>query len=127
MGSQQLLLLILVAIIVGLAVQTGLRMFDSYNQDGDRDRLTAHIPNLVSYFETYAAKTRALGGGRGSFTGCRVPQKLLRTPTGTFACTPFGNILIITATGSVKGRDNRTNTRITAIYFNRQMYSFVTN
>ncbi|MEX2410144.1 MAG: hypothetical protein WD607_02025 [Candidatus Paceibacterota bacterium] len=69
MGQQQLLLIILVTIIVGLAtvvaINTMQSAYDSANYDAiQQDILQAHAASMG-----YLQKPRMMGGGGGSYTG----------------------------------------------------------
>lgn len=69
MGQQQLLLIILGVIIVGIAVAVGITMFQDNALSATRDAMTADLVNLASKAQQYYRKPASLGGGGNSFTG----------------------------------------------------------
>ena len=69
MGQQQLLIIVLVVFISGLALWTGVRLVRSMNQDNERDLVMHQISILVGDAKKYAGKPKRIGGGEGSFIG----------------------------------------------------------
>ena len=69
MGQQQLLLIILGVIVVGIAVAVGITMFSDSAISANRDALTNDLVNLASRAQQYYRRPVALGGGGNTFTG----------------------------------------------------------
>jgi Tfp pilus assembly protein PilE len=69
MGQQQLLLIILGVIVVGIAVAVGITMFSDNAVSANKDAVTNDLVNLASRAQQYYRRPTALGGGQGSFTG----------------------------------------------------------
>ena len=69
MGQQQLLLIILGVIVVGIAVAVGITMFSDSAISANRDALTNDLVNLASRAQQYYRRPVALGGGGNSFSG----------------------------------------------------------
>ncbi|MDH7604408.1 MAG: hypothetical protein QHH13_05870 [Melioribacter sp.] len=69
MGQQQLLLIVLGVIIVGIAVVVGINVFTASSYQANRDALTADLTNLAAMAQQYYRKPTALGGGGNSFVG----------------------------------------------------------
>ena len=69
MGQQQLLLIILGVIIVGIAVAVGITMFQDNAVDQNRNAVIADLTNLSAKAQQYYAKPVTLGGGGNSFVG----------------------------------------------------------
>lgn len=69
MGQQQLMLIILSVIVVGIAVALGITMFSDSSIDANRDALTNDLANLASRAEQYYRRPSYLGGGGNSFAG----------------------------------------------------------
>ena len=69
MGQQQLLLIVLGTIIVGVAVIVGINMFTTGAVNAERDALLQDINNIASSAASYWRKPAALGGGARDFTG----------------------------------------------------------
>ena len=69
MGQQQLLLIVLGTIIVGVAVVVGINMFTTGAVNAERDALLQDVNNVASSAASYWRKPSALGGGNRSFVG----------------------------------------------------------
>ena len=69
MGQQQLLLIILGMIIVGVAVSVGITMFEDNAIMANRDAVTSDLVNLASRAQMYYRRPASLGGGGNSFVG----------------------------------------------------------
>jgi len=69
MGQQQLLLIILGVIIVGIAVAVGITMFQDNAVDQNRNMVIADLQNLAAKAQQYFAKPTTLGGGGNDFSG----------------------------------------------------------
>ena len=67
MGQQQLLLIILGVIVVGIAVAVGITMFNDSAVSANRDAVTNDLMNFASRAQQYYRRPTALGGGGGSF------------------------------------------------------------
>ena len=69
MGQQQLLLIVLGVIIVGIAVVVGLTMFQTSAVDANRNAVIADLTNLSAKATQYYKKPTSLGGGGQNFNG----------------------------------------------------------
>ncbi len=69
MGQQQLLLIILGVIIVGIAVAVGITMFQDNALSANKDAVTNDLVNLAAKAQQFYRKPNALGGGGNSFVG----------------------------------------------------------
>ncbi|MEK7249030.1 MAG: hypothetical protein AAB209_01275 [Bacteroidota bacterium] len=69
MGQQQLLLIILGVIVVGIAVAVGITMFTDSAISANRDAVTNDLVNLASRAQQFYRRPSALGGGGNSFVG----------------------------------------------------------
>ena len=116
MGQQQLLLIVLGVIIVGLSIYGGIRVMDSFNQSSERDQLMVHLQSIVSDARTYAAKPAYLGGGAGTFTGFSPARNT--TTTERFRIYPGvnPNILTLTGYGSVTGADGTNPVQVLLLF-----------
>jgi Tfp pilus assembly protein PilE len=108
MGQQQLLLIILGVIIVGIAVAVGITMFQDNAVNANRDAVSNDLINLAARAQQYYRRPVGLGGGGSSFTtlGTAI-AKLTNNPhndNGDYAITTGGDQSItITGTGTSKG------------------------
>ena len=69
MGQQQLLLIILGVIIVGIAVAVGITMFQDNAVDQNRSAVIADLTTLAAKAQQYYSKPITLSGGGNSFVG----------------------------------------------------------
>ena len=69
MGQQQLLLIILGVIIVGIAVAVGITMFQDNAVDQNRSAIIADLTTLAAKAQQYYSKPTTLSGGGTSFVG----------------------------------------------------------
>jgi hypothetical protein len=69
MGQQQLLLLVLGIVIVGLAVVVGIQAFGENQKKSNQDALVNDGVRFASDAQAWALKPAAFGGGSGAFTG----------------------------------------------------------
>jgi hypothetical protein len=69
MGQQQLLLIILGVIIVGIAVAVGITMFQDNAISANKDAVTNDLVNLAAKAQQFFRKPVALGGGGNAFSG----------------------------------------------------------
>ena len=75
MGQQQLLLIVLGVIIVGIAIAVGISMFKSNAQSSNRDQVINDLNNLAAKAQQYFRKPVAMAGGGQSFANFGVPPK----------------------------------------------------
>ena len=68
MGQQQLLLLVLGIVIVGIAVVAGITAFSEGKDKADRDAAAADAMRLVSDVQAWKLKPTAFGGGADGTT-----------------------------------------------------------
>jgi Tfp pilus assembly protein PilE len=109
MGQQQLLLIILGVIVVGIAVAVGITMFQDNAVSANRDAVTNDLVNLASRAQQFYRRPVALGGGGNSFTGgSGLTMAKLTSKTsnanGTYSLgTVNGTSAVINGTGVEKG------------------------
>jgi hypothetical protein len=101
MGQQQLLLIILGVIIVGIAIAVGLSMFSAQSVQANKDALIADLNNIAANAYQYRIRPASLGGGDQSYTGYTIPSKLATNENGTYTTTSVAAQSInITATAA---------------------------
>lgn len=108
MGQQQLLLIVLGVIIVGIAIVFAITLFRQGAIDNKRDLLMNEGISLATMATSYYKKSEMLGGGGNSFEGWKIPKEMQVTATGSFASEVTDQKIIITATGNevVTGTDS---------------------
>ena len=108
MGQQQLLLIILAIIIVGIAIAVSIGLFRAGAIDGKRDLLVSECSNIATIAISYYKKPREMGGGGKTFTGWQIPSQLVSTKNGSYIAQVSPTNVIITGTGTevVTGNDS---------------------
>ncbi len=69
MGTQQLLLIVLGVIIVGIAVVVGIGIFGNNSQQANADAVLQDCLRIAASAQGYYRKPAMLGGGGSSFVG----------------------------------------------------------
>lgn len=102
MGQQQLLIVILVTIIVGIVSLLAVTTFDSAAKAANRDAVVNDLTTLASSAQDYYLRPGLLAGGGRSFSGFVIQGKLLPvsgiSTTGEFAQTENGTLEIRSVT-----------------------------
>jgi Tfp pilus assembly protein PilE len=109
MGQQQLLLIILGVIIVGIAVAVGITMFKTNAVSANRDALVNDLTNLAARAQQFYRRPTSLGGGGQSFTNFVLTSRESKNPNMSLAVVPevTDQQVTFTATGTEVG-DNGT-------------------
>ncbi|MBI1937480.1 MAG: hypothetical protein HYS25_05095 [Ignavibacteriales bacterium] len=115
MGQQQLLLIVLGVIIVGIAVVVGINVFTASSSQANRDAIIADCTNLASLAQQFYRKPTALGGGGNTFTGWTVPAALDTTGNGVYTAVVAAQSVTLTGTGNEKGNNGTTNVQATMV------------
>ena len=115
MGQQQLLLIVLGVIIVGIAVVVGINVFTASSSSANRDSVISDLTNIASMAQQYYRKPTALGGGGNSFTGFRMPAlsttagdntlTTTKTPNGSYTLTPGDQTITLVGLGNQTGNN----------------------
>lgn len=105
MGQQQLLLIILGVIIVGIAIAVGLSLFSAQSVQSNRDAIINDLNNLSAQAYQYKVRPSSMGGGQGSYGGFTIPSKMLTNENATYNtdATPVASgatSFVITATSA---------------------------
>jgi len=101
MGQQQLLLIILSVIVVGLAIAVGISLFTANGIEQKRNEIINECALLASNAQLYYRRPTDLGGGGKSFAGWTIPLSFTRTVAGYFVeASVTAQQVIITGTGN---------------------------
>jgi len=106
MGQQQLLLIVLSVIIVGIAVVVGINMFNDQAASSNLDAVSADLINLASRAQQHYRRPTAMGGGGGSFalltanaTGLEYLTTQPTNENGTYSISAAGNATSVSVQG----------------------------
>jgi len=103
MGQQQLLLIILGVIIVGIAIAVGLSLFSAQSVQSNRDAIINDLNNLAAQAYQFRIRPSSMGGGQGDYTTFSIPNKMQTNENGTYVITTAGSTtagIVITATSA---------------------------
>ncbi|MDH3267314.1 MAG: hypothetical protein OEM46_00525 [Ignavibacteria bacterium] len=94
MGQQQLLLIVLGVIIVGIAVVVGINLFNANAEEAAKDGVVSDCTNLGAMAQQHYKKPGSMGGGANTFDGTgtngvtwAIPANLVNTANGTYSAT----------------------------------------
>ena len=87
MGQQQLLLIVLGVIVVGIAVVVGINLFNASAEEANKDGIVSDCTNLGAMAQQYYKKPSSMGGGANSFVGWAIPSGLDSTANGTYVAS----------------------------------------
>jgi len=112
MGQQQLLLIVLGVIIVGIAVVVGINVFTASSLEANKSALVADLQTIGSMAQQYYRKPAAMGGGGNTFTGWTVPAALDSTANmgASITATVAAQTVTLLATGTENGANGSKNT-----------------
>ncbi|KAB2926067.1 MAG: hypothetical protein F9K22_01890 [Bacteroidetes bacterium] len=98
MGQQQLLLIILGVIIVGIAVAVGITLFQDNAVSSNKDAMTNDMMHLAAKARHFYSRPTSMGGGGHSFTGLTADAAgMLKLVTAQFSNNANGSYSIKTA------------------------------
>ena len=109
MGQQQLLLIALGVIVVGIAVAVGMNQFSTSAAEANRDQLISDLNFLSVVAQGYYKKPASYGGGGNSYTGWEFPDYFKNYVAGKIKAKikKKGNEVKLTATGTEIGMDGK--------------------
>ena len=89
MGQQQLLLLVLSAIIVGVSIVIGINMFASSAVQANQDAVLQDCMHIAARAQEWFRKPTAMGGGNQSFNGVTMPLLNIQPTNANTSATGF--------------------------------------
>ncbi len=91
MGQQQLLLIILGVVIVGIAVGVAIALFSDNSASSNRDALAGDLLHLAAKARHYYGRPTSMGGGSRSFQNISMDQlvtdKFINNANGHYSIT----------------------------------------
>jgi hypothetical protein len=114
MGQQQLLLIVLGVIVVGIAVVVGINLFNASAISANRDGVVSDLNNLGAMAQQHYKKPASMGGGGQAFdnsnggTTWSIPQQLDTTANGNYNAAVSATQVTIDGYGTELGNDNST-------------------
>ncbi|RMD99582.1 MAG: hypothetical protein D6814_05325 [Calditrichaeota bacterium] len=102
MGQQQLLLLVLSAVIVGLAIVVGINMFGENATQANQDAVVQDVLTIASRAQAWYRRPTMMGGGGRSFNNVTL-DTLQFTPSnanGSYSITSADTSATVNGTGT---------------------------
>jgi len=87
MGQQQLLLVIVGVIIVGLAIAVGIALFGAQSVASNRDAMITDLQHISLLAYQYRSTLRTMAGGQGDYSLFFIPTQLQSNSNGTYSIT----------------------------------------
>jgi hypothetical protein len=109
MGQQQLLLIILGVIIVGIAIAVGLSLFTAQSIQSNKDAIINDLNNIAAQAYQYRIRPASMAGGNGSYANFVIPSKMASNENATYTCTTSADAVTFTAISA-----NNTSNTVTA-------------
>lgn len=116
MGQQQLLLIILGVIIVGIAIAVGLSLFSAQSIQSNRDAIINDLNNLAAQAYQYRIRPSSMGGGQGDYSSFAIPIKMRTNENATYSAAPSPNSIAFTA---VSAQNSSNTVSVTVDSFGR--------
>lgn len=113
MGQQQLLLIVLGVIIVGIAIVVGINLFQAQSVNANRDAVIGDLNNLASISMSYFKKPTSMGGGGNSFVGFAMPTNMGSNDNGTYTIKTAGTATAIVFQGVGKETGDNGSAKVT--------------
>ena len=87
MGQQQILLVIVGVIIVGLAIAIGISLFSAQSVSSNRDAMINDLNHLAMVAYQFRISLRSMGGGEGDFSTFVIPVQMKTNNNGMYSVT----------------------------------------
>lgn len=127
MGQQQLLLIVLGVIIVGIAVVVGINVFTASATEANRNAIIGDMTMLSSMAQQHYRKPTEMGGGGNTFTGWTIPSQLAVTANGAYVETVGAQSVTIVGKGTELGNDGTDSVEVTMIVSSTNITSTTIN
>ncbi|MCU0454344.1 MAG: hypothetical protein MUE68_11880 [Bacteroidetes bacterium] len=108
MGQQQLLLVILGAILVAFAIAIGLTLFSAQAIQANKTAIFNDINQIAAYANHFRVTTTSMGGGQGSFAGFKIPVTMTSTENAGFRSVSTATTVTITASSMLDSSNTIT-------------------
>ena len=110
MGQQQLLLIILSVLIIGIAIAIGVSLFTAQSIESNRDAMITDIENLSAHAYEFYLRPVSIGGGGGTFVGYAIPPKMATNENGVYVASGASATQITFTGTSIDGNGTVANT-----------------
>src|SRR5262245_42314098 len=134
MGTQQLLIIVIGIILVGIAIAVGIVFFQDQSAATNRDELSNDLIHLAARAQKYYRTPSVMGGGSNSF--CRMTLSYLTqnpsNPNGSYTLSPDpapggATSIVITGVGTETGVDGATPVEIEMTVWSDSVFLVMNN
>lgn len=119
MGSQQLLLIVVGVVLIGIMIAVGMEMFKDQASATSRDAISNDLVHYAAQVQKYYRRPTAMGGGQNSFNGLTLSKitKKASNANATYVLTPdpatSSDVFVtVTGTGFNTGNDGTTSVKV---------------
>ena len=109
MGQQQLLMIVLGVIVVGIAVVVGISLFTANAAEAKRNNIINDLLHLATEAQKYYRTPSAIAGGSQSFVGWEIPKRLQTNADGEFTVSAVAALEEVTLIGTGNGEATANN------------------
>ena len=114
MGTQQIFLIAVAVLIIGLMVYTGIFFIGAYLESSNREQIISNLYDVGLMAQSYYKKNVVSGGGGKTYTGWTIPNQLKNNQNGTFDAVVQSARIDLSCDGKYIGRNGTTLVRVTA-------------
>jgi hypothetical protein len=100
MGTQQLLLIILGIIIVGIAIAVGVQQFDAHSTASNKDGVAASLVNIGANAYQFKIRPASMGGGSNAYDNSKGAQSAYSIP-GKMVSDDFGTYTLVSVSANL--------------------------
>jgi hypothetical protein len=115
MGQQQILLIVLGVIIVGIAIVVGLNLFSAGSVEANLNAVVSDNLNIATLAMKFYRIPPPMGGGGTSFVGFTIPTGYASTANGTYTVVATTTSAVITGKGNVQDSNGKVYQVVTTV------------
>ena len=98
MGQQQLILILLAIMVIGVAIAAALGLFSSNSAEQNKLSIINDLNNLRANARKYRMRPGTMAGGAGSYAGFTMPSNLMSNANAVYTMAIAANELTVVAT-----------------------------
>lgn len=129
MGSQQLLLIVVGVVLIGIMIAVGMSMFKDQTASQNRDSISNDLVHFAVQAQKYWRRPLVMGGGGHSFSGLTLSHivKQATNSNGLYQLIPDPvgpglSSVVITGTGFNTGNDGSTPVKVQVTVWPDSLY-----
>ena len=129
MAQQQVLLIILGTIIIGVALAIGVTLFTDNSVSANRDAVTSDLVALASRAQMYYRRPKLMGGGGRSFTGLSISDLTTKATNayGTYSVTSVSQSNVVLDGLGIEHASDGNRVSVTMTVFPESTYVVANN